>query len=66
MDSSDDDTIDECTSINSQIIALMSNKESDSDSEFEDDEDMMRWDGSPLGKAPNKNRDLDDMLTYDH
>ena len=58
MDSSDDGTIDEWMNINSYIIALMSNVESDSDSEFEDDEDMMKRGRSLLGKAPSKNRDF--------
>ena len=44
-------------SINSQIIALMGNVESDSDSEFEDNKDMMKWVRSLLGKVPSKNRD---------
>ena len=59
MESSDDNSIDECISGNSQIIPLTSNVESDSDSEFEEHESMMKWGRSPLGKAPNKNRNLD-------
>ena len=42
MYSSDYDTIDEFSGINSKIVSLMSNSESDSDSEFEDKEDMMK------------------------
>ena len=47
----------------------MKNVDSDSDSEFEDDENAMKWGGSPLGKAPHTNRYFDGAyrrLVADH
>ena len=59
IESSNDDTIDEYMSITRRVIASMKKFDSDSDSEFEDDENAMKWVGSSVGNAPNKNCDVD-------
>ena len=51
---SDDDSITEYILLVNQVAAIITNEESYSDSELEIDSKQMRWEGSTISKAKNK------------